>query len=207
MTAPAIDAIAIGTQISVTWTASTGFTSYNVYQRIGVAGTQTLAATARRTRYNTTGSPGNTYCFQIGGVVPGGAIVLGDERCMGIPFDDRSPAITYSGTISTVSASRAFLGTLSVLDSAGEQASISATTRKISVLMQVNNASGFAAISVDGVLVATVDLYARRLRDGVAVYTATLPYGPHQITVAWTGVRNNASSGTAVSLDAIGLIA
>jgi arylsulfatase A-like enzyme len=207
ITAPAIDAIAISTAINVTWTASTGFTSYNVYQRIGLAGTQTLAGTARRTRFNTTGSPGTTTCFQIGGVVSGSEIVRSDERCVGIPFDDRSPSITYTGTISTISGSRAYLGTLSVLDASGEQASISsATMRKVSILMQVNGASGFAAISVDGALVATVDLYARRARDAVAVYTATLPSGAHTITVAWTGVRNAASSGTAISLDGIGLI-
>ena len=207
MTAPAPDAISTSTQITVTWTASTGFTTYNVYRRIGLNGTPYRSCGPRNTHYIATGSPGTTNCFQVGGVVPGGAIVLSDERCVALPFDDRSPSIVYSGTISPASATRAYQGTLSVLDAAGERATISAVTRKVSVLMQANSASGFAGIYVDGALVATVDLYSRRVRDAVAAYTATLPYGLHEVAVAWTGARNAASSGTAISLDGIALIA
>jgi hypothetical protein len=207
MTAPAVDAIGTATRVTATWTSSLELTQFSVYERIGLTGAQVLVRTSHSHSYSRTGLPGVTYCYQVRGVATGGASVLGEERCTAVPFDDRSPAITYSGTISQATSTRAFLGTLSVLDASGERASISATTRKVAVLAQLNGSSGFANVFVDGVLVASVDLYSRRSRDAVIVYTSTVPYGPHEIAVAWSGSKNTASTGTAVWLDGIAVIA
>jgi len=62
---------------------------------------------------------------------------------------------------------------------------------------------GIASVSVDGGPAADVDLYSPAVGVRETVYsTGGLPYGTHTVTISWTGRKNPAATGTAVSFDA-----
>ncbi|MGB4581746.1 MAG: L,D-transpeptidase [Coriobacteriia bacterium] len=62
---------------------------------------------------------------------------------------------------------------------------------------------GIASVSVDGGPAGYVDLYSPTVGVQRTVYsTGDLPYGPHTVTIGWTGRKNPAARGTAVSFDA-----
>lgn len=62
---------------------------------------------------------------------------------------------------------------------------------------------GIASVSVDGGAAADVDLYSPGVGlQGTVFSTGDLPYGTHTVTISWTGRKNPAAGGTAVSFDA-----
>ena len=62
---------------------------------------------------------------------------------------------------------------------------------------------GIASVSVDGGPVGYVDLYSPSVGlKRVVCSTGEIAYGQHTMTISWTGQRNGAATGTAVSFDA-----
>jgi lipoprotein-anchoring transpeptidase ErfK/SrfK len=60
-----------------------------------------------------------------------------------------------------------------------------------------------AAVTVDGGAPGYVDLYSPSVKTQVKVYsTGDLPYGSHTVTIAWSGRKNPAATGTYISYDA-----
>jgi alpha-amylase len=80
------------------------------------------------------------------------------------------------------------------------------TGRKFGVLALLDPSSGRMTVLVDGAVVATVDLYAKRAQtQTVSIRTVTT--GTHTVTLAWTGTKSAASSGTTIKIDGIAVIA
>jgi arylsulfatase A-like enzyme len=206
MTTPTPDALTTRTRIDVIWIGLAGIVRYDLYERVGVAGAPVLVQSSSALSFRRTGVPGATYCYRLYAHEADGSVATSEERCTAVPWDDRSAAIVYSGSIAQVAVTKAFQGTVTVLDAAGEQASVTGVVRKFGVLVQTNAASGLAEVVVDGQLVATVDLYARRTRNLVYVFSTILPTASHTITVSWTGAKNAASSGSAIWLDGIAVL-
>jgi hypothetical protein len=207
VTSPLAESVSVTTRIAVRWSA-TGATTYDVYERVGVGGTQVrvLARTTRLTT-NRTAAPGGTYCYQVVAFDAAGHSGASAESCTGVPYDDRSSAIVYSGPVTQVSSTGAFLGTLTQLTGTGSQASLTFTGRRAGLVASTNGSSGIANVYLDGTLVAAVNLYARRARNLVVVWTSSaLELGTHTVVVAWTGTRSTTSTGTAISLDGIARI-
>lgn len=63
--------------------------------------------------------------------------------------------------------------------------------------------SGIAEVSIDGGPPTTVDLYAPSLRFQQVVFSADVAEGSHTVSIRWTGLKNPASSGTYVGIDAV----
>jgi glucosylceramidase len=62
-------------------------------------------------------------------------------------------------------------------------------------------------VSVDGIVVKTVDLYASTTQFRKAVFSkSNLPSGDHTIMVQILGTKNSASSDTRVDIDAFGVL-
>jgi hypothetical protein len=207
--APPSDALLTGTTVRATWsgTDDVGIVRYDVLERVGISGVQAVVQSSLATSYVRTGDPGATYCHQVQGVDAAGNVGTGDERCQAVPFDDASVSVEYSGSATPASDAAAFLGTVTVIDGAGAQASLSFVGRRAGILVRRDASSGHAAIYLDGVLIRTVDLYSSTTRNKVYVYAASLTPGAHTIAIAWTGTKNASSSGTAIAVDGIAVIA
>ena len=68
-------------------------------------------------------------------------------------------------------------------------------------------AYGKAKVTLDGRSLGTVDLYSASTGWQQKVWgTGTLEYGPHTVTIAWTGTKNAASTGTNISVDAFDVV-
>jgi hypothetical protein len=208
MVLPAADTLLGSTAVSASWTGSdnTGVVRYDVWQRIGTAGTPVLVQSSTATSYAITGSTATTYCFQVFAFDAVGNSASGEERCAAVPFDDGNPAVSYAGTVTHVAATGAFLGTRTHLTGTGQQATLTFTGRKFGVLALLDPSSGRMTVLVDGAVVATVDLYAKRAQaQTVSIRTVTT--GTHTVTLAWTGTKSAASSGTTIKIDGIAVIA
>lgn len=208
MITPAADALLSSTAVAASWTGSDdrAVVRYDVWRRIGTAGMPALVQSSTSTAYSMTGAAGTTYCFQVtafDGVGNSGSGVL---RCAAVPFDDGSPAVTYVGAVSHVAATGAFLNTRTHLTGTGQKASLTFTGRKFGVLAFMDSSSGRMNVLVDGVVVETPDLYSRRAQT-LFVSVRTVTPGTHTVTLAWTGTKASASTGTTIKLDGIAVIA
>jgi hypothetical protein len=153
------------------------------------------------------GVAGNTYCFYaIAYDVSGNRSADSRESCRAVPFDDRSPALTFTGPVTQEEAPGAFRRTLTVLDGPGEEATFTFTGRRYSLLIRRTHFSGRAFISVDGGTEITVDLYGVPTRDLVYVAPSVTSDGTHTVRVRWAGTRTPWSEGWAVHIDGIGAI-
>jgi hypothetical protein len=135
---------------------------------------------------------------------PAGNAATSAERCAGVPFEDRS--LAGDGPATQVDDPAAFQGTITQLTGAGAQVTLSFTGRRIGALFQRCPDGGRARIFLDGVAVKTVDTYATSVIQRRYLWSATVPYGSHEVRVAWTGKRNIHSAGTDVAVDGVAVI-
>ncbi len=208
MQQPPTDTLRSTTQVNAAWSGAddTGIVRYDVFERVGLSGSQVLVRSDLGTSYVRTGSQGTTYCYQVRAFDAAGNAGTGPDRCTGVPFDDRNPSVVYSGTPAPASVSGSFLNTLSVMDGVGLQAQLTFTGRKYGVLAQRGPNWGMADLFLDGVFVRRLDLYSSTIRHRQFVHQQNVAFGSHTVTLVWTGARNPASTGTAVNLDGIALI-
>jgi arylsulfatase A-like enzyme len=208
MLKPVADSLLTSKSVSSSWTGTDdqGIARYDVARRIGTAGVQTVVRSQTTTSYIFMGSTATTYCIQVFAYDGSGNQGVGEERCTAIPFDDRNASIAYAGTLTTQSVAAAFEGTLTVLSDGG-RASMQFNGRRVGVLFRKDASSGIAQIRLDGVLQTTVDLYSATTKPKIYGYNAAVPAGVHTLEVVWTGTKNSRSSGTAVALDGIAVIA
>jgi hypothetical protein len=208
MLKPTADAFLNVSRVTASWSGSDdrGIVRYDLYERVGTAGVQTLVQSSLATSFSRAGVLGKTYCYQVDAYDASGNVGVGQERCTAVPYDDTDVAISYQGSTTRITSTNAFQKTLTVLNGTGQQASLTFTGRRVTVIAHKSPSSGKAAISIDGVVIATVDLYASSPKDGAPALNSIVPPGSHTVTIAWTGQKNAASTGTEVDLDAIGVI-
>ena len=97
------------------------------------------------------------------------------------------------------------------LDSGGQSsyvnsaasATLTFTGTDVSWLSRESPSSGIADVSIDGAKVATIDRYSSVKSFAKAVFTKSgLTDAQHSITVTWTGLKNAASTGSNLLVDA-----
>lgn len=190
------------------WTATddTEVVQYDLYERIGLTGVQSLIQSSDATSYGHTGTPGATYCYQVYAFDGAGNVGSGEETCAAVPYNDTDPSISYAGDVSRVIGSKAYQGDLTVLDGPGESAEITCTCQKVGVLARQDPASGDAHVWVDGVLLKTISLYASTTIEKTYVVSIPLSGGTHTVKVEWAGTKSPSSSDTLVYIDGFAVI-
>jgi hypothetical protein len=208
MIQPASDGLLSSTSVVASWTGSDdgAVARYEVFESIGTGGSEVLVQSSSSSAYSRLGSPGTTYCERVTAYDMVGNSASGPTRCSAVPFDDLDPAVAYVGAVTHVSASGAFLGTRTVLSGAGQQASLTFTGRKFGILASTDPSLGRMSVVLDGVVVATIDLYSAKVKTQYVLTRVVAP-GTHTLTLAWSGTKNPASAGTAVDIDGIAVIA
>ncbi|MGI3784814.1 MAG: hypothetical protein ACRYG2_28985, partial [Janthinobacterium lividum] len=205
-----------GDDVAISWAANgeSDLQGYRVYRRDGTATTRTLVATTTATVRSVTDPgrlPGETdvydvVAFDVSGNVSGystaASVTLPISTRDAGTYDNGDPAIGLRGAWTTVSSAADLGGSRASLRSDG-YAQISFTTPGIRWLTRLDSSSGIADVYLDGVKKTSVDLYAANAKTQQVAYEAKgLPSGPHTLRVVWTGTKNAASSGTAVTVDA-----
>ena len=95
-------------------------------------------------------------------------------------------------------------GTNSWTDHAGDTVTFTFVGTQITLYGITAPQHGIGAVSMDGGAATSVDFYSANRTGNVALWTSpTLPEGQHTLTLAWTGQKNSASSGTTVTVDRV----
>lgn len=115
---------------------------------------------------------------------------------------ESSTAVKYTGSWSTVSLSGASGGYVRKSATAGNTATFSFSGTSVAWASTKGTNRGIAEVWLDGVKVATVDLYASTLQTARVVWSSgTIAAGSHTLRVKVTGTKNASSSGVRVDID------
>jgi serine protease AprX len=115
---------------------------------------------------------------------------------------ETSTAITYSGSWTRVSYSGSSGGYLEKSSTAGSTATYSFSGTSVAWVTTLYTSRGIAEVWLDGVRVATVDLYSSTLQTARVMWAGTVASGSHTLQIRVTGTKNAASSGVRVDVDA-----
>jgi hypothetical protein len=118
--------------------------------------------------------------------------------------EDDLAAIVYAGSWAHRSVTSAYGGGVNYASARGSAAQFSFAGPNVAWVSSKGPDKGKAAVSVDGVVVKTIDLYASTSQPRKIVFTkADLdPATSHTITVQALGTKKAASTGTKVDVDA-----
>ncbi len=95
-------------------------------------------------------------------------------------------------------------GTNSWTDHAGDTVSFSFVGSQVTFYGITAPQHGIGALSLDGGTATPIDFYSANRTGDVALWTSpVLANVPHTLTLAWTGQKNSASSGTSVVVDRV----
>jgi O-glycosyl hydrolase len=98
-------------------------------------------------------------------------------------------------------------GTNSWTDHSGDTVTFRFTGTQLTFRGITDPGHGIGAVSVDGGAPADVDFYSAARTGDVPLWTSpALPDGGHTFTLAWTGRKNAASTGTAVTVDRVDFV-
>lgn len=130
-------------------------------------------------RVRATDNASNTSAWRIG---PSFTPVL---------YEDRSPAVTYSGLWTRSTDPNSSGGTHTWTRTSGARVSLRFTGRTVAFIAPTDYHRGRADVIVDGVLMATVDLYSVRARERVVLFSEDWnTVGNHTIVI-----RNKGTAG------------
>ncbi|MDQ3328105.1 MAG: lysyl oxidase family protein [Chloroflexota bacterium] len=148
--------------------------------------------------------PDRTYQYRVRGIDRGGNV---SAWKVGTPFHlsatPEDSGVTYAGSWKAAAATAAYGGGVRYSSEAASTATRSFTGRQIAFVSDRGASRGIAAIYVDGVRVATIDLYAASGQWRRVVYAKSWnTSGTHRISVQVTGTKRDASSSARVDVDA-----
>jgi len=119
-------------------------------------------------------------------------------------LQETDPAITYTTAWTAANLSQSWSGASAVMSStAGAQATSTFNVTSISWVGYRGPESGIASVYIDGSLAGQVDTYSPTQRIVDNLFTATgLADSSHTLTIDVTGLKNSASTGTGIVVDA-----
>ena len=105
-------------------------------------------------------------------------------------FEESDPTITYTGTWSTSACSSCSGGAMKSTSQTGAKADFSFNGTGVRWIASKTSKSGKAKVYIDGVYIATVDLYSKTSKYQVVVFERTgLSPGNHILTIENSGKR------------------
>lgn len=114
---------------------------------------------------------------------------------------EKNAAVTYSGSWKRLALAGASSGYVKRSLSPGSKATYTFSGGAVAIVSTLGPARGIAQVRVDGVLVATLDLYASTLQSKRIVWSGPVAAGSHTVELRISGTRNPASSSVRVDVD------
>jgi len=150
-------------------------------------------------------TPGNTYRFQARATdiaEATGPFATGPTVALSA-FQETDAAITYTGSWTTSALASAFGGTVNFAGTAGAKASFAFTGTAVAWVTTYAANRGKAEVFLDGVKVATLDLYSASTKARRIAYARNgLSNSAHTLEIRVLGIKNAASTGQRVDVDA-----
>jgi hypothetical protein len=223
-------------KVKLAWgaTDADGVSSYQLQQSTnGGAFTPLLLSSSTATTSTQSLTPGNSYQFQvqytdalgntsINAIGPGAEFDNNgnplNEAFLVKVYDDTGTA-TYTSGWTTAPLGGAYGRSVHYATAAGQVAQFAVRNTDVAQSTQVSQAQSLAWVStkcpdrgksqvwLDGIKVATVDLYSPALRNRQVVWSLNVsPSRDHVLEIHVLGTKNPASSGTRVDIDTIVLL-
>jgi hypothetical protein len=198
--------------VKLSWTAEDydGVASYTL-QRSTNGGAWLAVALSSPAATSTTLQlqPGKTYRFRVRatdtlGTV--GAWATGPASSL-TAVQESGASIAYTGAWTSATLAGAFGGSVRHASAAGRLATLTFTGQQVAWVSTSTPARGIATVWLDGVQIATVDLYRSTTVPRSVVFAISVPQGPHTLQVRVTGTKGAASTATRVDVDAFVVLA
>ena len=192
-------------------TDADGIASYQLQKSMnGGAFADVTLSSATSTAITLGLAPGGTYQFRVRATDRLGSV---SEWATGASFalsadQESSAALAYTGAWSRATSTSYHGGALTYQGSAGSGVAITFTGSSVSWVSSRNTNRGKAEVWLDGVRVATVDLYASAFgaRRTVFARNGLSTAVPHTLEVRVLGTRNASATGTRVDADAFAVL-
>jgi hypothetical protein len=198
-------------KVTVNWSAtdSSGVATYELQQRTnGGAFTTVPLSSPTATSSIRSLTPGTTYQFRVRATDRVGNVstyVVGPSFTLSAD-QEGSPAIKYTPSPhwTTATVIGAYGDAVRHTSKAHAKATFTFTGQQVALVSTKANDRGKAEVWIDGVNVATVDLYAASTQARQVVWARSgLTAGTHQLEVRVLGTKHAASTGTRVDIDAL----
>jgi hypothetical protein len=196
--------------MTLVWAAASdaqpGKVRYELRMRAGTAGPVPVTqADPEATSMSVALKPG-TYRFEVRAVDRAGntgpwrtapaATVLGVVQ-------ETSSSVAYTGRFTRNPLTGSAGGFVRSTGVAGRSASLKVTARSLAFVSTKGPSRGKAQVWVDGVKVATIDLYAATRKPGIVVWSRSWKSTEtHRLRIVVTGTKRSASTSTRVDVDA-----
>ena len=166
------------TTVRLGWTgsdATSGIDRYELAQSTDGGGWASVSTSLTGTSLDRALGHGHTYRFRVRAVDGAGNVgawATGPTFRL-THYGESSASVKYSGTWSTSTSSVYWGGKAKASSQAGAKASLTFTGRSVEVVSRKGPARGKAQIYINGVLKATVDLYAASYQNQRVVWTGS----------------------------------
>jgi serine/threonine protein kinase len=122
-------------------------------------------------------------------------------------YEQTESRLVYAGTWRTDASDSASGSSFVFSDSGGASVSVTFEGTNLAWIAKKAPAYGKAKVTLDGKSLGTVDLYSASTRWQQKVWgTGTLNSGLHTVTIARTGTKNTAATGTNINVDAFDVV-
>jgi hypothetical protein len=122
-------------------------------------------------------------------------------------FEQTDGNLYYRGPWQTIGDSRMSSATMTNVNAAGGASFIAFNGSSVAWVATKAPWYGIANVSVDGSVVASVDLYSPNFLFQQTVWTSgSLANGSHTMRIDWAGSKNTSSTGTNINIDALDVV-
>jgi beta-N-acetylhexosaminidase len=121
-------------------------------------------------------------------------------------YQENNSALIYSGVWNSSLNASASSGSFRYANTPGSSVTVYFEGTSLTWIAKMSSVYGKAQVTLDDKAAVTVDLYSATTLWRQNVWnTGTLAYGYHRVIIAWTGTKDQVSSGTNVNVDAFGV--
>lgn len=196
--------------VTVSWTATdwstgSGIASYDVARSVDGAAFSTISSGGTTASLAASETSGHSYRYEVRAHDHAGNVGYWTAGSTVKPtlLQQTSSSIAYHGAWTTVSSTSYSGGSLRYASAAGASASLTTSARSLAFVTTRGPSRGAVKVYVDGVLKATIDLYAATLQARFVAYAATWSsVGTHSIRVVVVGTAGRPR----IDLDAFELL-
>ena len=200
--------------LTVAWPAAIdaqpGRVRYELQMRVGSAGpVPVVLANPEATSTSIALKPG-TYRFEVRGVDRAGNAgpwrSAATATVVGV-VQETASSVAYTGRFTRAPLSGSSGGFVRYARGSGRTASLKVTARSLAFVSTKGPARGKAQVWLDGVRVATIDLYASSRKTGIVVWSRSWrSTETHRLRIVVTGTKRAASTSTRVDIDAFAVV-
>jgi hypothetical protein len=124
-----------------------------------------------------------------------------------VRYEQSDSHLVYEGRWKIGANAAASDGRYTFADHAGCSVTINFDGTYLSLIAKKSHNYGKASVTLDGTVVATIDLYSVNASYQRKVWnTGTLAAGVHKVTIAWTGKKRSAALAANINIDAVDVI-